>query len=125
VSYEGHSSLRISFAGGANVSYGHVTQKSAVPPANYVLAAHVRADRITTDQGIGIRLYDLDNPARLTVTAGNVVGTTGWVTLSQRIAIKPATRIVGIEIVRVPSLKFDSAISGTAWLDGVSLTPVR
>jgi hypothetical protein len=125
VSYEGRSSLRIGFAGGTNISYGHVTQKSVVPPANYLLVAHLRTERITTDQGIGIRVYDFENPDRLNVTTGNVVGTTSWVTLSRQITIKAPTRLVGIEIVREPSLKFDSAISGTAWVDGVSLKPVR
>lgn len=56
------------------------------------------------------------------MTTPAVIGTTNWTPIEQDIRVARETRLLVIRVVRRPSLKFDSVISGTAWIDDVSLT---
>jgi hypothetical protein len=125
ISYSGHSSLRIRFAGDANISYSQVKQWAVVTPGKYLFDARVRTSHITTDHGIAFRIRDAENSNRLSVTTPSLVGTRDWTLVQEGIVVKPPTRLVEVEMVRDPSLRFDSAISGTAWIDDLHLIPAR
>jgi hypothetical protein len=121
VAYTGHAALRIHFDGTKNVSFNHVRQTAVVRPGIYRFEGRLRTENITTDQGIALRVHDADYADRLNATTAGVAGTTGWVTVAQDVKITAPTRLVTIEIVRDPSEKFDSAISGTAWVDDIKM----
>ncbi|MEO8132275.1 MAG: hypothetical protein ABI822_34580, partial [Bryobacteraceae bacterium] len=59
---------------------------------------------------------------RLTVKTEPLLGTADWRELSAAFCAEPKTNLVALSLVRQPSLKFDSKIKGTLWLDSVSLS---
>jgi hypothetical protein len=125
VAYAGKASLRIHFDGRDNISYRHVRQDVVLPPGTYTLEARVRTNAITTDRGIALRICDALNEARFDARTADVVGTRDWTILRREVTIPPPVRLMAIQIVRDPSEKFDSAISGTAWVDDVKIVPQR
>ena len=55
----------------------------------------------------------------------SISGTTAWTPIEAVVPVPPHTRVVSIRVFRQRSLKFDSFIAGTAWVDDVSLTRLR
>ncbi len=116
-------SLRLDFDGQANLNYSHVRQQAVVRPGRHRFRARVRPNHLTTDQGIGFRIFDPNNWRRLDVRTAHVSGTSGWTRVEKHFTIPPGTELVEVWIVRWPSLKFDNKIGGTVWIDDVSLVP--
>ncbi len=114
-------SLRLDFDGQANLNYSHVRQQAVVHPGRHRFRARVRPDHLTTDQGIGFRIFDPNNWRRLDILTAHVSGTSGWKRVEKRFTIPPGTELIEVWIVRRPSLKFDNKIGGTVWIDDVSL----
>ena len=75
--------------------------------------------------GFALRICDALNEARFDTRTADVVGTVEWTTLRLEVTIAHPARLMAIEIVRDPSEKFDSAISGTAWVDDVKIVRQR
>jgi hypothetical protein len=121
VPWSGNSSLRIRFEGKENLSYSHISQMAVVKPGGYLFRAQVRTEEITTDEGVGFRISDAEDSARLDIRTENLVGTSGWRKVEGRVLVPEQTRAILVQMVRQPSGKFDNRISGTAWIDGVSL----
>ena len=117
VAHSGHSSLRIEFDGKENVNYQGVSQQVFLRPGTYRLEAFVRADGITTDEGVGLRIFNAETE--------KLTGTTVWKKLDAMFTIPSATERVDLQVVRHSSLRFDSHIAGRAWIDDVSLVRVR
>jgi hypothetical protein len=122
---EGSWSLRVEFDGAANVEYRHVAQQAIVSPGLWKLQAWIRTQGASSDQGVGLRIFEAHPTPRWQVWTANVSGDSGWKLLATTLTVPPAVRLVQVEIVRRPSHKLDNKISGTAWIDGVSLTPVN
>ena len=121
VARSGKHSLKIQFDGQANVDYHHAFQTALVTPGVYRFQGFVRADGITTDQGLGFRI----SGEGLSVTTDQVVRTSDWTRLEQTVRVPDRTELLTIHVVRQKSLKFDSRIAGTVWIDDVSLTRVQ
>ena len=122
---EGSWSLRLAFDGKANVEYRHVVQQVVVTPGPWKLEAWVRTQRLSSDQGIGLRIFDARPAPAWQVWAGNVSGDSDWKRVEATVTIPASVRLVQIEIVRKPSIKLDNKLGGVAWIDKVSLSPVR
>ena len=116
-------SLRLDFDGQANLDYSHVRQQAVVRTGRHRFRARVRPERLTTDQGIGFRIFDSHDWRRLDILTEHVSGTSGWKTVEQDLTIPSGTELIEVWIVRRPSLKFDNKIGGTVWIDDVSLAP--
>lgn len=121
VARTGSRSLRVRFGGKENVNYGHTSQTTFLTPGVYRFQAFVRAREITTDQGIGFRIFDPEGSGRVDVRTAQVVGTNDWKRIEQLVRVPDETRLLVTQIVRPRSWKFDSHIGGTAWIDDVSL----
>jgi hypothetical protein len=119
----GAHGLRITFLGKENLDFHHVTQLAWVKPGPYVFAASIRTGDLTTDQGIRFRLFDAVSRARLEITTGQFNGTNDWRQLRLPVQIPAGTNLLAVQIVRDSSQKFDNKITGTAWIDAVSLVP--
>ena len=124
VSCSGSASLRIQFEGKENLNYSHISQMAVVKPGGYLFRAQVRTEGITTDQGVEFRITDAESPARLDIKTENLAGTAGWRKMEARFLVRRQTRMIQVQVVRRPSWKFDNKISGTAWIDAVSLVPL-
>ena len=121
--HSGAHSLRIRFEGKENVNYSHVSQTAFVKPGRYYFEAYVRTEQLTTDEGIGFHIFDPATSSRLDVRTARLTGTNDWRKIEQIFDVPPQTRLIQIQVVRQPSLKFDNDISGTVWIDTVKLTP--
>ena len=123
VAAAGWSSLRIRFHGQENVAYQHLVQKVVVQPGRYRFGVSIRTEGITTDQGVGFQILAADGSSRLKVETEPMLGTGDWTLLEESFTVPPRTRLLEIRAFRRQSRKFDSKISGTVWIDDVSLVP--
>lgn len=120
---EGSWSLRVEFDGQANLEYRHVAQQAIVSPGRWKLQAWVRTQNLTSDQGVGLRIFEARPAPNWQVWSESVSGDSDWRLLETTVTIPPAVRLVQVEIVRRPSRRLDNKIGGVAWIDAVSLTP--
>jgi hypothetical protein len=122
--FEGARALRIEFNGKRNLDYSHIFQYVAVQPnTRYRFFGAIRVKGVTTDSGPRFQVFDAFDPGNLFQSTENIVGTSGW--SSQRIELKTKseTRLLVVRLARPPSNKLDNQISGTVWIDQVTLTP--
>jgi tetratricopeptide (TPR) repeat protein len=117
----GRWSLSLRFDHTENVAFAHVWEQVCVEPGTYRFEARMRTEGITTDQGVGFRVFDPQAPQRVDVTTERLLGTHPWTALGALLTVGPATRLLEIRVVRAPSLKFDNKLGGTAWIDAVAL----
>jgi len=117
----GSWSLRIRFNGTENVNYHHLTQRVVVEPGRHHFRAQVRTDGVTTDQGVGFRIFAVDRTSSLNFETAPTVGTADWTAVETTFTVPRQTRLLEIQAFRRQSRKFDSKIDGTVWIDDVSL----
>jgi hypothetical protein len=122
--WSGKYSLRISFAGTQNLDVAAASQLAFVKPGPYRFHAFIRSEGLTTDQGIRFRICDAEAPARLDVIFGQFTGTRPWSAVEQAFVVSPETRLLQVQVIRKPSLKFDNKVGGTAWIDELRLEPI-
>jgi hypothetical protein len=114
----------VTFDGAANIDYRGASQTAVVAPGRYRFTAVLRTEGITTNQGIGFRLFDPESPQRLDVRTAQLTGNNGWTELATGFTVSARTNLVTVQLDRQPSAKFDNKIAGTAWIDSVKLTSV-
>jgi len=120
----GKCSLRISFAGTQNLGIAAASQLSFVKPGRYRFRAFIRTEGLTTDQGLRFRVADAEAPSRLDVTFGNFVGNNAWSAIDGYLLVPPATRLLRVQVIRQPSLKFDNKVAGIGWVDALALEAI-
>jgi len=123
VARQGRWSLRIRFTGEENINYRHFSQLTPARAGRFRLSAYVKTDNLTTDQGVALRVFDFESPARLEARTASLRGTQDWVQLVTEFRVPASTRLLAVEVVREPSLKFDNKLAGTVWIDDVRLEP--
>src|SRR6266850_827506 len=122
--FEGARALRIEFNGQGNLDYVHVFQYVAVQPnTRYRFSGAMRMKGITTDTGPRFQVFDAFDTRNLSQSTENIVGTSGWSSQLLELKTKADTRLLVVRLARPPSNKLDNQISGTVWIDQVSLTP--
>ena len=117
----GSWSLRIRFSGTENVDYRHLTQRVIVEPGRHRFRAQVRTEGVTTDQGVGFRIFAVDRTSPLKVETALSAGTADWTSVETTFTVPRSTRLLEIQAFRRRSRKFDSKIDGTVWIDDVSI----
>ncbi len=120
----GDCSLRISFAGTQNLDFAAASQIASVTPGPYRLHASIRTQGLTTDQGIRFQISDAELPARLDVTFGRFKGTMPSSPVDQELVVPRQTRLLRVQIIRQPSMRFDNKVGGTAWIRDLKLEPI-
>ena len=124
--FEGARALRLEFNGKRNLDYGHVLQYVAVQPnTQYRFSGTLRMKGISTDSGPRFQVFDAFDMGKLFVSTENTVGTSGWSSQHLEFKTKADTRLLIVRVARPPSQKLDNQISGTVWVDRVSLTPAN
>jgi len=125
IARSGGSSLRLDFDGKINATYEGVSQRVFIPRGTYRFEAFVRTAGITTDEGVGFRVRAAQSPSGSIIETDRITGTNDWRKLEGKLVIDSPLKIIEIGVFRRQSLRFDSLIAGTAWIDQVSLTPVN
>ena len=124
VHHSGSRSLRIGFTGGVNMDFDHVQQiEPARPNTTYEFQAYVRMVRISTDSGVHFELFDPQDQGHVYVLTSNMVGSTPWIAVRAEVTTSLQTHFLAIRVHRFPTRLFDNKISGTMWIDDVTLTP--
>ncbi len=122
IRFDGARSLAILFDGTQNLDYGHVVQYIPVQPnTTYRFMGYLRTQGITTESGVRFAIEGSGDRAKLHLTTENTVGTSGWSPQQLEFRTGPDTRLLLLRVVRAPSHRFDNKISGTVWIDHVSL----
>jgi tetratricopeptide (TPR) repeat protein len=124
--FDGTRSLRIRFDGQHNLDYSHVFQYVPVQPNSlYRFAGYVRAQGITTDSGPRFEIRDAHDASKLSVSTEGVAGILTWSLQQLQFRTGPKTQSLIVRIVRPQSHAFDGRISGTVWIDRLSLSAVE
>jgi hypothetical protein len=120
--YHGARCLRVDFLVSRNDEYEPLYQIVPVLPHHaYTLEAFVRSEDITSDTGPCLRVSDTQPGGFPDAISGTTVGTTPWHPVRLSFLTGPQTRAVRLSFWRPRSRVFPMEISGTAWLDAVSL----
>jgi len=120
--YHGAHCLRIDFTVNRNDEYEPVSQIVAVLPSHrYRLEAYVRSEDITSDTGPSLRVTDTQQPSFPDAISETTVGTTPWNPVRLDFSTGTETQAVRLSIWRPRGRNFPTEISGTFWLDAVSL----
>lgn len=118
--YSGKRCLRVEFTVGLNEDYLLAYQFLPLQPnTHYRLSAYVRSDRITSDSGPRLQIYDPLCRTCLEATSESTVGTTPWHEISIAFSTGPGTQLGKLELIRSRGRVFPTDITGTFWLDNV------
>ena len=125
VAYIRRNGLDVRFLGQENVDFRGVQQSTAIDPGRYRFTAEIDAEDLTTDQGPFFQIVDAENPGRLTAESRPILGAISRSSVVLDFVVPQATRVLTVQLVRRPSLKFDCKISGTMHIYGASLLKLR
>jgi tetratricopeptide (TPR) repeat protein len=124
IKHSGDRAARVIFDGTQNLSYESLFQYVLVSPrTHYRFRGYLRTDQISTDSGVRFEITDPKDPQHLTVLTPNENGTEPWTLEETDFTSGPKTHLLLVRLVRRPSQRLDNKISGTAWVDDVSLIP--
>ena len=121
---EGERSLRLTFNGEENPAYGAVSQLMRLDAGSYRFTARVKAEGLSSDQGVRFRIADPESPKRLELWTGDVRGTSEWTTVTADFVRPAGTSVVELRIARLRSLRFDNKLGGTVWIDDVKVARI-
>lgn len=123
--YARKDGLIVQFKGDTNVGDIGVRQAAVVSPGAYRLRARVRADGISTDEGVFFIITDAEDPSRFRASTAPVIGTLPEHDLVLDLNVPDGTRALDIRLSRTPSLKFDHDLGGTLAIRSVELLAVE
>ena len=124
--YSGAKCLRIDFAVGRNADYDLLNQVVLIKPnTRYQLTAYVRSDNLTSDSGPRLRVVEMGCGNCAARTSDPTVGTTSWHPIEVAFMTQPQTQAVRISFWRPQDQAYSRDITGTVWLDDVTLRPVE
>jgi len=123
--YQGAKCLRIDFAVGRNADYELLNQIVRIKPnTQYQLTAYVRSDNLTSDSGPRLRVVEMGCGDCAARTSDPTVGTTPWHQIDVEFMTQAQTQAVKISFWRPQNQPYPSDITGTVWLDNVTLRTV-
>jgi len=123
-SWEGDYALRINFSGRENIEFHHVYQIfTADPQTKYRLTYAWKSQGITTDQGPFVEIYGYDKEG-FYIAGPMITGTQGWREASFEFDMPEGCWAAVVRLRRQPSMRFDSKIRGSLWLDGFRLEKI-
>jgi hypothetical protein len=121
IAFEGKRSLKIVFTGKENVDFHHVYQFVPLKPnTEYVLSANMKTQAVTTKSGLKIEVLGTGQSFRSASEA--LTGDNGWRKLNASFRTPALSQGGLVRVRREKTDKFDRYVSGTVWIDHVSLT---
>ncbi len=118
-------SLRVEFDGSANLDFQQPWQYLLLEPnTRYRLLAYFRAEGLRTSSPIRLEIEENHFGNAIEATPP-FYGTPNWVPVETEFTTGPQTALLRLALRRRPSPKLDNKISGTLWIDDVSIVPLR
>ena len=117
--------LLVTLLGKENIDFRHVSQTIVLEPGQWRLSAWIKTEGITTNEGVGLHLSDVQDPTKLDWNSSRLIGATDWTLIKENFKVGPQTRLIRLELVRPPSRKFENKVQGAVWLGPVQLDAVR
>ena len=122
---EGEYALKIRFDGQENVSFQHLYQIFAVNPQDrYRLTYAWKSRAITTDEGPFVEIVGYDAQG-LYLAGPMITGSNGWHEESIEFEVPADNLAAVVRLRRRTSMRFDSKIRGTVWLDNFRLEKIE
>jgi tetratricopeptide (TPR) repeat protein len=122
--HSGVRAARVIFDGTKNLEYQNLVQNVLVSPGTrYRFQGFIRTDKISTESGMRFEIVDPKNPQHVDVLTPNETGTLPWTLEQSDFTTGPKTHMLVILLVRKMSQRLDNRLSGTVWIDDVSLVP--
>jgi hypothetical protein len=122
--HSGGRSSRVIFDGTKNLEYQNLAQNVLVSPGTrYRFQGFIRTDKISTESGMRFEIVDPKDPQHVDVLTPNETGTLPWTLEQSDFTTGPKTHMLVILLVRKMSQRLDNRLSGTVWIDDVSLVP--
>jgi tetratricopeptide (TPR) repeat protein len=123
--YQGAKCLRIDFAVGRNADYNLLSQLVPITPnTRYRLTAYVRSANLTSESGPRLRVDEVGCGDCGIRASDPTVGTTSWHPIEVEFFTRPQTQAVKISFWRPQDQIAHRDITGTVWLDDVTLRHV-
>ena len=124
--HSGSHSLRVDFSGADNVGFHHLSQYVPVEPqSHYHFSGYLRTEDISTESGLRFVIYDPKHASEIRALTTDLIRNNPWTLLEADLATGADTHFLLITLQRDPSRLFDNKLSGTVWVDDVSLTPEK
>jgi tetratricopeptide (TPR) repeat protein len=122
--HSGERAARVTFDGSKNITYENLFQYVLVSPStHYRFQGFIRTDKISTESGMRFEIVDPKDPKDVDVLTPNETGSLPWTLEQTDFTTGPKTQMVAIKLVRRESQRLDNRLSGTVWIDDVSLVP--
>jgi tetratricopeptide (TPR) repeat protein len=123
--YHGSHSVRMDFTVGRNENYiGPLQFIPVVPNQDYLLKAYVRSQNITSDSGPRLQVIEPGCPTCMNALSETTQGTTPWHLVTLKFITGPNTHLVGVLVLRQRGRSFPNEITGSFWMDSVSLNAI-
>lgn len=120
--YAGGRCLRVDFSVSRNGEYQPVMQFVPVTPGGrYLLEAYVRSRGLTSSSGPRLRVTDPACASCLDASTAGTVGTTPWHPVRLSFTAGARTHWVRLSVWRPRARSFPTDITGTFWLDDVTV----
>lgn len=122
VAHGGSQSARVVFDGSANVDYGNLVQYVRLAPGqSYRFTAYMRTRSVSTDSGPQFQLESCWNPSEVVAETPGMTGTHPWTAVQTEFRAGATLDCLRVVLRRPPSTLLANKISGTVWVDDVSL----
>jgi tetratricopeptide (TPR) repeat protein len=122
--HDGQYSMRIDFTANDNPDFHSFGEVVSVNPGRYRLDAFLRTDKITSAEGVRIRVQPWPG-ATVLAESDALTGTNNWTPVSISFDVPAGTSMASILLARRRALRIDNQLTGTVWLDSVSLTRIH
>jgi len=119
--FESSTALRIDFKGADTPSFGDLGVILLTRPGeSHSLSFRARSQEITSDEGVYFQLIE-SSTGRVLVESVKILGTTPWTQYQESFRAPPESMLARLELRRNPSQRIDNRLSGTVWIDEVSV----
>ncbi|HWR21583.1 MAG TPA: tetratricopeptide repeat protein [Verrucomicrobiae bacterium] len=121
--HTGRRSLRLSFTK-SRADFSNVSQLIPVQPHSmYALQAHIKTDGLAGSRGITVEVIDSAEGALAKTDA--IGGTRNWSPVTVKFRTSATARTITLKVHSEPPPPYLPPLSGSAWIDNVSLTKVE
>lgn len=119
--HSGSHCLRVDFTGGMNLDFAGVWQFVPVEPSTkYDFKYFMMTRAISTESGMRFEILD-PTGHEVNLETSQLTGTNAWTAVSTPFSTGASTHFLQIRLRRFPSRLFDNKLSGTVWVDDVTL----